>query len=77
MLLAAKYLAETRNFDGTAVLAFRSPEDDGAGGKAMVDDGLTTRLGIRGLRHAPRPGAAALNIKDHWWNLVLLVSVTN
>src|SRR6202051_1358589 len=43
LLGAAKYLAETRNFDGTAVVIFQPAEEGGAGGKAMVDDGLMTR----------------------------------
>ena len=43
LLGAAKYLAETRNFDGTAVVIFQPAEEHGAGGKAMVDDGLMTR----------------------------------
>src|SRR5215475_1502058 len=44
---AAKYLAETRNFDGTAVVIFQPAEEGGAGGKAMIDDGLMTRWGIQ------------------------------
>jgi len=40
LLGAAKYLAETRNFDGTAIIIFQPAEEGGAGGKAMVDDGL-------------------------------------
>jgi hippurate hydrolase len=47
LLGAAKYLAETRNFDGTAVMIFQPAEEGGAGGKAMVDDGLMTRWGIQ------------------------------
>src|SRR5262249_15392885 len=43
LLGAAKYLAETRNFDGAAVVIFQPAEEGGAGGKAMVDDGLMTR----------------------------------
>src|SRR6266404_641467 len=46
LLGAAKYLAETRNFDGTAVVIFQPAEEGGAGGKAMVDDGLMIRWGI-------------------------------
>ena len=38
LLGAAQYLAETRNFDGTAVLIFQPAEEGGAGGKAMIDD---------------------------------------
>ena len=56
LLGAAKYLAETRNFDGTAVMIFQPAEEGGAGGKAMVDDGLMTRWKIQevyGLHNMP------------------------
>ncbi|MBK1636265.1 M20 aminoacylase family protein [Rhodovulum adriaticum] len=46
LLGAAQYLAETRNFDGSAVVIFQPAEEGGAGGKAMVDDGLMDRFGI-------------------------------
>ncbi|MCQ1574312.1 amidohydrolase [Neorhizobium galegae] len=46
LLGAAKRLAETRNFDGTAVLIFQPAEEGQAGAKAMCDDGLMTRWGI-------------------------------
>ncbi len=46
LLGAAKYLAETRNFDGTAVIIFQPAEEGGAGGKAMVDDGLIENFKI-------------------------------
>ncbi len=46
LLGAARYLAETRNFDGTAVVIFQPAEEGGAGGKAMVDDGLMDRFKI-------------------------------
>ena len=69
LLGAAKYLAETRNFAGTAVLIFQPAEEGGAGGLAMVKDGLFTRFGIEevyGMHNYPglpvgtfgmRPGA--------------------
>ncbi|MFC3615589.1 M20 aminoacylase family protein [Lutimaribacter marinistellae] len=56
LLGAAKYLSETRNFDGTAVLIFQPAEEGGAGGKAMVDDGMMDRWGIQevyGLHNMP------------------------
>ena len=56
LLGAAKYLCETRNFDGTAVVIFQPAEEGGAGGKAMVDDGLMGRWGIQevyGMHTAP------------------------
>ena len=46
LLGAARYLAETRNFAGTAVVIFQPAEEGGAGGKAMVEDGMMDRFGI-------------------------------
>ncbi len=56
LLGAAKYLAETRNFDGTAVVIFQPAEEGGAGGKAMCDDKMMDRFGIQevyGLHNMP------------------------
>jgi hippurate hydrolase len=47
LLGAAKYLAETRNFSGTAVVIFQPAEEGGGGGRAMVKDGLMDRFGIQ------------------------------
>ena len=69
LLGAAKYLAETRNFDGTVVCIFQPAEEGGGGGKVMVEDGLITRWNIDevyGMHNMPgipvghfaiRPGA--------------------
>ncbi len=69
LLGAAKYLAETRNFDGTAVVIFQPAEEGGGGGDAMVKDGLMERFGVQevyGMHNMPgipvghfaiRPGA--------------------
>jgi hippurate hydrolase len=46
LLGAARELASTREFDGTAVVVFQPAEEGGGGGKAMVDDGLMDRFGI-------------------------------
>jgi amidohydrolase len=43
---AARYLAETRNFDGTAVLIFQPGEEGFAGAKAMIEDGLFQRFDV-------------------------------
>ena len=46
LLGAAKYLAETRNFAGSVALIFQPAEEGGAGGKAMIEDGLMERFAI-------------------------------
>jgi hippurate hydrolase len=46
LLGAAKYLAETRNFGGTAVVIFQPAEEGGGGGREMVNDGMMDRFGI-------------------------------
>ena len=43
LLGAAKYLAETRNFDGTVYVIFQPAEENLAGGEIMVKEGLFTR----------------------------------
>jgi len=44
LLAAAKYLQETRAFDGTAYLIFQPGEEGHAGAKAMIEDGLFERF---------------------------------
>jgi hippurate hydrolase len=44
LLGAARYLAETRDFDGTAYLIFQPAEEGGAGGQKMVEEGLFERF---------------------------------
>jgi amidohydrolase len=59
LLAAARHLAETRGFDGTAIFIFQPAEEDGAGAAAMLADGLLERFPIRaafGLHN--RPGMA-------------------
>ncbi|MEW6256539.1 MAG: M20 aminoacylase family protein [Pseudomonadota bacterium] len=56
LLGAARHLAETRAFAGNAVVIFQPAEEGGAGGKAMVDDGLMERFGIEevfGMHNLP------------------------
>jgi hippurate hydrolase len=56
LLGAAKYLAETRNFAGTAVVIFQPAEEGGGGGREMVKDGLMERFAIEevfGMHNMP------------------------
>ena len=56
LLGAAKYLAETRRFAGRVALIFQPAEEDGAGGQAMVQDGMMDRFDIAqvyGIHNAP------------------------
>ncbi|MEJ8839006.1 M20 aminoacylase family protein [Ramlibacter sp. AN1133] len=46
---AARYLAETRNFDGSAVLIFQPGEEGFAGAKAMIEDGLFQRWPVESV----------------------------
>ena len=49
LLGAAKYLCETRNFDGTVCVIFQPNEEGLTGGEAMLADGLVDRFGIQEL----------------------------
>ena len=56
LLGAAKYLCETRRFSGRVALIFQPAEEDGAGGQAMVQDGVMDRFAITqvyGIHNAP------------------------
>ena len=78
LLGAARYLAETRNFDGTVVVIFQPAEEGGGGGREMCEDGMMDRWGIQevyGMHNWPgkpvgsfaiRPGAffAATDVFD-------------
>ncbi len=67
LLGAAKYLAETRNFDGTAVVIFQPAEEGGAGGLAMVQDGLVDRWGIQefyGMHNMPGYPTGSFAIRE-------------
>ncbi|HEX7921141.1 M20 aminoacylase family protein [Bradyrhizobium sp. C9] len=56
LLGAARYLAETRNFAGDAVVIFQPAEEGGAGAAAMIKDGLMDRFGVQqvyGMHNGP------------------------
>jgi len=46
LLGAAKYLSETRNFDGTVIVIFQPAEEGGGGGREMCEDGMMDRWSI-------------------------------
>ncbi len=63
---AARYLAATRNFDGTAVLIFQPGEEGFGGARVMIEDGLFERFPVRSVfaMHnwpAMKPGTVGLN----------------
>jgi amidohydrolase len=47
LLGAAKYLAETRNFDGSVVVIFQPAEEGGGGGREMCEDGMMDRWNVQ------------------------------
>ncbi len=56
LLGAARHLAETRNFDGTVYFIFQPAEENVAGGRVMVEEGLFERFpveGVYGLHNMP------------------------
>ena len=66
LLGAAKYLSETRQFDGTAVMIFQPAEEGGGGGREMVEDGMMERFGIQqvyGLHNIPGPDIGTFQIR--------------
>jgi amidohydrolase len=63
---AARYLAETRNFDGTAVLIFQPGEEGYGGAQVMIEDGLFERFPVEAAyaMHnwpAMQPGMVGIN----------------
>jgi amidohydrolase len=77
LLGAAKYLAATRNFEGTVHLIFQPAEEGGGGGRVMVEEGLFEKFpcdavfalhnkpGIPVGEMAAKPGAL-LAASDRW-----------
>ena len=65
LLGAARYLAETRDFAGTAYVIFQPAEEDGGGGEVMVREGLFDRCPVDrvfGLHNRPGDPAGTF----HW-----------
>lgn len=67
LLGAAKYLSETRNFDGTVVLIFQPAEEGGGGGREMCEDGMMARWNIQevyGMHNWPGMEKGAFSIRS-------------
>ena len=76
LLGAAKYLAETRNFDGTVVFVFQPAEENGGGARVMIEDGLFRQFPVRSVwamhnspsipvgKIAVRPGPSMAAVDD-------------
>ena len=66
LLGAARYLAETRNFDGTVHFIFQPAEEGGGGGRIMVEDGLFERFPcdtVWGMHNAPHLPAGTIALR--------------
>jgi hippurate hydrolase len=67
LLGAARYLAETRNFAGDAVVIFQPAEEGGAGAEAMIKDRLMDRFGIEqvyGMHNGPGIPVGSFSIRS-------------
>lgn len=66
LLGAARHLAETRDFAGTAVFVFQPAEEGLGGARAMLADGLFERFPcdeIYGIHNSPYHGAGEIGVK--------------
>jgi amidohydrolase len=66
LLGAARYLAQTRNFDGTAHLIFQPAEEGGGGGNVMVQEGLFDRFpceAVYALHNWPGLAAGKMSVR--------------
>ncbi|WP_299885525.1 M20 aminoacylase family protein [uncultured Ruegeria sp.] len=66
LLGAAKYLSETRNFDGTVVVIFQPAEEGGGGGREMCEDGMMNRWNIQevyGMHNWPGKPVGSFSIR--------------
>jgi hippurate hydrolase len=67
LLGAAKYLSETRNFDGTVVVIFQPAEEGGGGGREMCEDGMMDKFGIQevyGMHNWPGMPVGSFSIRS-------------
>ena len=76
LLGAAKYLAETRNFDGTVYVIFQPAEENFGGGEVMVQEGLFERFPMErvfGLHNWPSVPAGTF----YWREGPVMAAVAN
>jgi amidohydrolase len=76
LLGAAKYLAETRNFDGTVFVIFQPAEENLGGGEIMVKEGLFERCKMEqvfGMHNWPQTPAGTFL----WRNGPMMAAVAN
>jgi hippurate hydrolase len=66
LLGAAKYLAETRKFDGVVHFVFQPAEENEGGGRVMVEEGLFERFPVEsvyGMHNIPGMAAGTFAIR--------------
>ncbi len=66
LLGAAKYLAETRRFDGTVCFIFQPAEENEAGGRVMVEEGLFEQFpvdDVYGMHNIPGIPAGQMAVR--------------
>jgi len=67
LLGAAKYLAETRRFDGTVVLIFQPSEEAEGGGRVMCEEGVMDRFGVQeiyGVHNMPGQPLGSIALRE-------------
>ena len=67
LLGAARYLAETRNFDGTVCLIFQPAEENEGGGRVMVEEGLFEQFPVEqvfGLHNMPGRAVGEIAMRE-------------
>ena len=67
LLGAARYLAETQNFDGTVYFIFQPAEENEGGARVMIEEGLFDRFSMEavyGMHNAPGLAVGQLHLRD-------------
>jgi hippurate hydrolase len=66
LLAAAKYLAESKNFDGTLNVIFQPAEEGGGGARVMIEDGLFERFpcdAVFGMHNWPGAAVGTFGVR--------------